>query len=88
MESTLTVFEEKECRYLSSMNRIESEKYESVSSRITVYYPTDTDTLFSVAKKYHTSGRKLAQDNDITELVFAADNPNGSLSSVKKLLIF
>lgn len=88
LESTLTVFEEKECRYLSSMNRIESEKYESVSSRITVYYPTDTDTLFSVAKKYHTSGRKLAQDNDITELVFAADNSNGSLSSVKKLLIF
>ena len=88
LESTLTVSEEKECRYLSAMNRIESEKYEAVSSRITVYYPDAGDTLFSVAKRYHTSGVKLAGDNDISELVFAADNQSGSLASVKKLIIF
>ena len=88
LESTLTVSEKKECRYLSAMNRIESEKYEAVSSRITVYYPDAGDTLFSVAKRYHTSGVKLAGDNDISELVFAADNQSGSLASVKKLIIF
>ena len=36
-------------------------------SRITVYYPTGEDTLFSVAKKFHTTVAKIAADNKIDE---------------------
>ncbi len=75
-------------RILSSMSRCEGESYESDGARITVYYPTSDDTLFSVAKRFHTSGIKVAKDNDITESVFASDNPTGSLSGVKKVIIY
>lgn len=88
LESTVTVSEEKSCRILASMSHKEGEKYESDASLITVYYPTDGDTLFSVAKRFHTSGLKLAKDNDISELVFASDNPSGALGGVKKLIIY
>ena len=73
---------------LSSMSCTEGECYESDCAKITVYYPNSEDTLFSVAKRFRTSSLKVANDNDITEAVFAQDNPTGSLAGVKKLVIF
>ena len=78
-----------ECeRVLSVMSRCEGESYESDAARITVYYPTAEDTLFSVAKRFHTSPTKIARDNAITESVFAQDNRDGKLSNVKKVIIY
>ncbi len=88
LECYITAVEEGSCRILTSMTRREGEEYESSGSMITVYYPTSSDTLFSVAKRFHTSSLKVARDNDITEEVFAADNPTGSLRGVKKLIIY
>ena len=73
---------------LSSMSCTDGKSYESDCAKITVYYPTPEDTLFSVAKRFRTSTLKVASDNDITEAVFSHDNPNGSLAGVKKLVIY
>ena len=88
LESSVTVCEEKSEKILSSIVKKENEKYESNGAKITVYYPTDDDTLFSVAKRYRTSVLKVARDNEITESVFASNNPDGRLKGVKKLIIY
>ena len=88
LESSVTVCEEKREKILSSFVMKENEKYESNGAKITVYYPTDDDTLFSVAKRYRTSVLKVARDNDISESVFASNNPEGKLAGVKKLIIY
>ncbi len=85
--AVVVLSEEKEC-ILSAMNRLEGESFDSDVAKITVYYPSAEDTLFAVAKRFHTSTLKLAQDNDITESVFASDNPTGSLSGIKKIIIY
>ena len=56
------------------------------ASRITVYYPSADDTLFSVAKRFHTTAAKLCCDNSIEATASTHDAPD-SLSGVKKLLI-
>ena len=88
IECMAVLSQEKTERILSAMTLKEDEAFERCGSKITVYYPTPSDTLFSVAKKYHTSCVKLASDNSITESVLASDNPDGRLSGVKKLLIY
>ena len=56
-------------------------------SVVTVYYPTSGESLFSVAKTFHTSVLKLAKDNSITEEVFA--DKSGSLlgHGVRRLIV-
>ena len=73
---------------LSSMNRSDGDECRTNEAKITVYYPAPNETLFEVAKKFRTSCMKVAQDNDITESVFASDNPSGGLSGIKKLIIY
>ena len=88
LECGVVVYREESENILASLEIKDGESYESQGARITVYYPTDGDTLFSVAKRFHTSTLKVAADNAIAESVFAADNPEGSLAGVKKLLIY
>ncbi len=88
IEGVVVVSEEESERVLSAMSRLEGESYESDEAKITVYYPTSSDTLFSVAKRFHTSGLKVASDNDISESVFASDSNSGGLAGVKKLIIY
>jgi hypothetical protein len=88
IESVVTVCHEKSEKLLVSSVKRENEKYEKVGATITVYYPDEKDTLFSVAKKFRTSGLKIARDNDISDQVFAAENESGSLAGIKKLLIY
>ena len=56
-------------------------------SEIVVYYPEGDDTLFSVAKKYHTSARTIAADNMLSQSVMNSFAEPGSLSGIKKLII-
>ncbi len=55
-------------------------------SHITVYYPTGADSLFSVAKRFHTTPEKIACDNMLTDTVATTDSSD-SLCGVKKLII-
>ncbi len=81
------VMENKSLRRLSSCNIVEGFAKPRQKGRITVYYPEPQDTLFSVAKKYHTSVSKVAWDNSLTASVSAGDGED-SLSGVKSILIF
>ena len=84
----VTVCEEKTEQILVSLAVRDGEEIPQNEGRITVYYPSAEDTLFSVAKRFRTSTVKVASDNAITESVFADDNEDGSLAGVKKLLIY
>jgi hypothetical protein len=49
------------------------EVFEKEENAITVYYPTEDETLFDIAKRFHTSPIEIAADNSLTEEVFAED---------------
>ena len=55
-------------------------------SHITVYYPTSSDSLFSVAKRFHTTPEKIACDNALAATALATD-ASDTLSGIKKLVI-
>ncbi len=88
IEGKVSVYSNNDKRLLVSMSKCEGEECRSEGAKITVYYPSADDTLFSVAKRFRTSGFKLASDNDISATVFARDNETGSLDGVKKLIIY
>ena len=88
LESSVLVCEEKNEKVLSAFAIKEGEDQDSVNAKITVYYPADGDTLFSVAKRFRTSVLKVAKDNSISESVFSSSNPDGKLTGVKKLIIY
>ena len=56
-------------------------------SRITVYYPETDDTLFGIAKRFHTTAAKLACDNALPDEATAATDSSASLIGVRKLII-
>ena len=87
LDVSVIAYEDKCERVLSSSIRLEDMPTASVGSRITVYYPMKNDTLFSVAKKYHTSPTAIAANNSLSEAVMASGDTLG-LAGVKKLIIF
>lgn len=56
-------------------------------SRITVYYPDKDDTLFNVAKRFHTTVEKLALDNSLAESAVATMESGDSLFGVERLIV-
>lgn len=83
----LTAEKDGELSALTGINPGEEKAAPVSSSRIVVYYPSEGETLFSVAKKFRTTTEKLALDNSITEAVSGGNGKNMSLSSVKRLII-
>ena len=63
------------------------EEYEPSLSKISVYYPEEEETLFDIAKKFHTTCAKIASDNKLDEAVMAMTCAPVSNSNVKKLII-
>ncbi len=55
-------------------------EYKNSPSVVTVYYPESNESLFEVAKKFHTTTLKIANDNNLTE-------PTASLGAPLKRLI-
>ena len=56
-------------------------------SELVVYYPDTEDSLFDIAKRYHTTVMKIASANSLTESVFNAKGTKGCLGGIKKLII-
>ena len=54
---------------------------------VTVYYPDRSDTLFSVAKKFHKKLVALASDNALSESAFSSPHSPQSLDGVESLII-
>lgn len=84
---SVLAFAERGVKALSSLEISPDSPYEASSSKVIVYYPTDGETLFSVAKKFHTTKEKLALDNSLTEMVSGLSGEDRGLRGVKKLLI-
>lgn len=84
---TLLIAEEKSVRILESLDAGAPYDDTGEEMKITVCYPTPEDTLWSVAKKYHTSVSKVAVDNALTEEVMSRAGESGCLSGVRKLMI-
>ena len=62
-------------------------EYQRSTGTITVYYPDADETLFSVAKKFHTTPEQIASDNSFTVSVNAG-GAEESLGAVKRVLIY
>ena len=81
---TLTTDKKQRCLGTSYLT---DEEYERDDSVVTVYYPDSSESLFEIAKRFHTSVAEIAEGNRLSESVFMSlDEPIGS-SGIKKLLI-
>lgn len=88
VEASVVFCQERSEKVLLSMTAQDAQPYEKCASTIRVYYPTAEDTLFSVARRYHTSPIKIAADNSLSESVMSRDGCHGNLAGVKKLIIY
>ena len=68
-------------------NTVGEDEYKSSPSIITVYYPTDEESLFDIAKKFHTTGVKIAQVNNLVEQTISDSSAPVSLLGIDRLII-
>ena len=84
--SFVTLSAQKRQRCLGA-SYLTDEEYSSDASVVTVYYPDASESLFTIAKKFHTSVGEIAVSNKLTESVFASSDAPLGMHGVKKLLI-
>ncbi len=87
MTVSVLATEERSARALASCNAREDLPFEKHPARVTVYYPDKSETLFSVAKKFHTTPAKVSADNSLTADVSTGGGAEVSLAGVKRLII-
>ena len=63
------------------------EKYEHEGVSITVYYPTEGETLYDVGRKFHSRPIDIAADNSLADTVFADGCTDLKRNGVKRLVI-
>lgn len=68
-------------------NAVGDKEYKTSLSSIVVYYPSEHESLFEIAKKFHTTGSKIAHDNELSEQTISTSGDPVSLFGVKKLII-
>ena len=66
---------------------VSGEPFAKCGSVITVYYPEAGESLFGIAKRYHTSVGAIAEDNSLSESVFSDLSSPILSSGVKRLII-
>ena len=84
---TVSLYREMCEKILSSCDVLGDAEYSKNLSRISVYYPEKNETLFDIAKKFHTTARDIAVDNDISAEVSALDGAPELASGFEKLII-
>ena len=78
-------FCEENQRILSDISLDDGEEFEKVLGRVTVYYTEPGDSLFSIAKKYHTTKDKLLENNEIVAEVIGGEE---HIRLPRKLIIY
>ncbi len=66
---------------------VTDEEFISDDSVVTVYYPDASESLYGIAKRFHTSVASIAKANKLTESVFASSSAPLSAMGVGKLII-
>ena len=82
----IDVYEEKRERCLSG-SYLTDEEFTRDESVVTVYYPDKTESLFGIAKRFHTSVESIARDNKLSESVFTSSGNSLGTAGVKRLII-
>ncbi len=77
--------EKKSMRALEAVSAKKEEAYAPSVSKVIVYYPEESETLFSVSKKFHKSPVKISVDNSLSEQ--ASSGLGEALCGVKRLII-
>ena len=75
---SLEIIERTRQKILSSSIQKKDKEFKKDASCVRIYFPKDGDTLWEIAKKYHTTEGKLKEQNDIS---------TDSMESVKSLII-
>lgn len=70
----LTIISEKCQRVLTSSELVSGGEFEEIGSKIVVYYPENGETLFEIAKKFHTTVEKISADNSVSCSVSASED--------------
>ena len=86
ISASVSILADKRQRCLGA-SYVTDDEYNLDDSVITVYYPDSTESLFDIAKKFHTSVGAIAESNRLTEAVFASSSQPLTASGVTKLLI-
>ena len=60
-----TIIEKKKLQILDSCVLKKDKEVKNDASCVRVYFPKDSDTLWEVAKKYHTTVKAIAEQNDL-----------------------
>ena len=87
MRVTSTVTEDNRIRHIATCEVREDLPFYNSESVVTVYYPDSDETLFGIAKKFHTSVRSIASANSLSEATVNEKGRSSSLSEIKRLLI-
>ena len=87
LRSDLELIGKESHRRLCRIDAVGDAEKRDRQGRILVYYPDSEDTLFSVARRFHTTTRKIAIDNSLTEATVADKNTPDSLRGIDKLII-
>ena len=82
----ISLFSEKRQRCLGA-SYLTDEEFRRDESVVTVYYPDASESLFDIAKRFHTSAKSIAEANRLTETVFASQTSAVGGMGIKKLLI-
>lgn len=72
---------------LTECNIVGDETYDTGKSCITLYYPDARETLFDIAKRFHTTVSKIAEDNSLSTAVFNTQEEPLLDLDIKKLII-
>lgn len=75
------------CDQILATCNVSEEPAEKLDGKITVYYPTDGESLFSVGKRFKISTRRLSETNEIAVSASAGEN-DVPLGEIKSLLIY
>ncbi len=86
LDTSLAINSERRQRCLGASD-LTDEEYSRDESVITVYYPDSTESLFGIAKRFHTSVSAIAESNRLAEAVFASSDAPVGAAGVKKLII-
>lgn len=72
------IIERQKCQILDSLVIKKDKEIKKETSCVRVYFPKEGDTLWEIAKKYHTTVAALKEKNSITE---------GSLNGIKSVIV-
>lgn len=84
LSASLESHEHKRC---ISASYLTDEEYVRDESVVVAYYPDDSETLFDIAKRFHTSVGAIAARNRLTEEAFASSSATASDLCCKRLII-